>query len=109
MNTNLMTLMSKKISYLGAQSQITAENISKADIPGYTRKELKSFQDVMNHTHEKNGELQIKKSDIVQTKESVSADWESFNMTMTSMDHQAMVNMYSKYLGMFKAIFGKNA
>lgn len=109
MKTDLMTLMSKKIAYLGAQSQVTAENISKADIPGYNRKELKSFQDIMNHSHEKNRELQIKKSDVIQTKESVSADWESFDMTMTSMDHQAMVNMYSKYLGMFKAIFGKNA
>ena len=106
--TQLIDMVQKKIQWLTQQTHLKSMNIGNSQVPGAQGKELKSFGEFMKTSkNQSSSQLDISARDVKETGREISVEWESFDLTKASMDHQATLSLLKKYLGMVKNVIGK--
>lgn len=113
--TKILSLLSHKLSWLSAKTQTHTQNIAQSDLPNATRRELKDFATVLkNHTGKVRAPspihqsvLKVDAKDVTDTRGEIAKEWEVMNLTESSMEYQAGVQLMRKYLAMYKTVLGK--
>lgn len=113
--TKLLTLLVNKMAWQNALTHTHSHNIAHSETPGFKKHQLKKFNEVL-----KSNISQLKKSESfltpimtindthqIQTNEEVKRDVESMELAENTLNHQANVQLYKKYLGLMKAVIGK--
>ncbi len=114
--TKILSLLSHKLSWLSAKAQTHTQNIAQADTPNYKRDELKDFVSVLkNHAGQIRSHsathipvLRVdSKKDVTHTRDEVAKEWEVMNITESTLEYQAGIQLMRKYLAMYKTVLGK--
>lgn len=133
-NLPLMSMMAKKLSWLSNRTSLLAENISNADTPGYSARDLKqvSFQQLVERedsgqsggrlrpTVTRVGHLQSTlpprpfrfedSDDAFATKLSgndVGVEQQLLDLGETQADYQLTLNLYRKQLDLLRTAIGR--
>ncbi len=105
-NTNLLKLLTHKISYLQASAFQASRNVSQADMPEAKRREMKPFDKVIKKTG-KNIDMDLRQSDVVNTSEQINRESEVLNLQNIAMEYQSLIHIYKRYHDMIRLMIGK--
>lgn len=128
----LLTMFSKRLSWLGNRQTVLAQNIANADTPGYRAKDLKpqTFKEILGGNGSGgNGGVTLSATrpghlgtglqgraerasaqdtdEISISGNSVDLEDQTMRVTQTGMDHQLTVNIYRKHIAMIKTALGR--
>lgn len=111
--TKILSLLSHKLSWLSAKTQAHTQNIAHADTPNYRKQELKDFVSVLKNHNEKlrssvSPSLTVDSKDMTTGQGEVAKEWEVMNITESTMEYQAGIQLMKKYLAMYKTVLGKS-
>jgi len=125
----LFGMLERRMDWLGDRQRILSQNVANADTPNYTAQDLKPlrFDDAMRsagpvgveRTDPKHitghppasryGERRTKDGEAVTLSgNAVDLEGELRKVSETSMDYQAMVNLYRKHISMLRTAIGRN-
>ena len=121
-SSNLIDLLTQKMSYLNQKQSVLAENVANANTPGYKELELApfSFGDAMKQaqvtmavtnpghivpasmagTNERT--TKVKSYDTVPTGNSVNVEQQMMDVSKTSVEYQTVTSLLKKITGLFK-------
>lgn len=113
--TKLMTLLVNKMAWQNAKTEKSSHNIANAETPGYKRREIKKFSEVLktNLGKMKNDPsmvspyMEIKGNHEIRTGEEVTRDMEVMLLAENSMHYNANLQLFKKYLGLMKTVIGR--
>ncbi|MBX9977201.1 MAG: hypothetical protein K2X98_03005 [Alphaproteobacteria bacterium] len=105
-NTNLIKLLTHKMSYLQASAFETSRNVSAADIPGVRRREVKPFDKVIKKTAH-GIEIHLSQSDVTNTHEHINREGEVLNLQNIAMEYQSLIHVYRRYHEMIRLVIGR--
>jgi flagellar basal-body rod protein FlgB len=113
--TKLLTLMANKLEWHKEMTHRIGHNIANSETPGFKRVDLKSFNDILKSNaslFKKNQSsltpiMPINNRHQIQTRDEVKRDVESMIMAENSVNHQANLQLYKKYLGLMKTVVAK--
>ena len=104
--TQISDILTKKMSYLAARGHAMAENIGNVDTPGYSRKDLKPFQELLRKSSGKS-ELEISSKDFVNTHTEVNRETESMRLAEVESEFRFISSILNKYMKLVESVFGK--
>lgn len=99
-----INLIGKKLNYLAGKTNVIAQNISRAEVPGYQRMDVKPFKEVLKN--QKGKGLHLQSSDVVQTNHEVLPEYEMNKLNTVYMDHQFLINQIKTMYGMMDNVMG---
>ena len=126
----LFGMLQRRMDWLGDRQQVLSENVANADTPGYVARDVKPlrFEQAMreagpvgvertNAAHiqghppaSRHGENRTKDAAAVTLSgNAVDLESELRKVAETSMDYQAMVNIYRKHISMIRTAIGRNS
>lgn len=107
----LSLLLNHRLTWLGARSNLMAENITHADTKGATRKEMRSFGQVLKRHGAipiKNGPqvrvLRLGAADSMTTKTEISREMEMLEMSRNVLEHDAILSTVKNFHQLVKTI-----
>ncbi len=116
-NNTLSILMNQRITWLNARGNVLVNNIAHADDRAATRRELKSFKEVIAQSPKKlksagNGlsevrVLKITEDDVIKTKTEIAREIEMLEMSNNSLEHDSLINIVRNFHRMLKSVLGK--
>ncbi|MEY8879789.1 flagellar basal body protein [Donghicola sp. XS_ASV15] len=118
-NIGIFRVATDLMSHATARQSVTALNISNAETPGYTAREMRDFETsysapqplAMNSTRDDHfgSFLTATKSgfDQVDTKTPVDLEQQLLNSAQIEGDHQRALNVYRSTLGILRSSLGK--
>lgn len=104
--------MHQRLQYLNKRSQVLAENISHADIPGFLRKDLEPFKNLISKKSlnaakypitSKNLSLKIEEEDIKTQHTEVEKELEIMEMSHNGLHQQAILGMLDVMHKLYKS------
>ncbi|MDD3288096.1 MAG: flagellar basal body rod protein FlgB [Alphaproteobacteria bacterium] len=129
-DSNIISLMSDKMAYLGQRQAVLAQNIANSDTPGYKAKDLTpfTFNDAMreassgmmvtNQNHITPGEMTsgpnsgfklMKGYETMPSGNSVDLEQQAMQVSKTAIEYQAVSAVYKKMTGWFRLALGRNS
>ncbi len=107
----LSLLLNHRLTWLSARSNLMAGNIAHADIKGTTRKEMRSFHEVLkrhgaipNKTGTQVRTLRIGAKDATSTKTEISREMEMLEMSRNALEHDAILSTVKNFHQLVKTI-----
>ncbi len=117
LNNTLSILVNQRITWLNARGNVLVSNIANADNSSATRKELKSFKEVIAHSPRriKNSgygvsevrDVKITDDDVITTKSEIAREVEMLEMSNNSLEHDSLINIVRNFHKMMKSVLGK--
>jgi flagellar basal-body rod protein FlgB len=119
---DLFGLMARRLEWTGARQGILAQNIANNDTPGYAAQDIQPFADMLKGTGvvlaqtapghlaprgAVAGVIKPRPEEKAPDGNAVSMESELIKIADTGQAQQVTLNLYSKYLGMFRAALGK--
>lgn len=110
-NDKVSLILNHRLTWLGARSNLMAENIALADVKGATRKEMRPFHQVLkrhgalpkaNKTPVKL--ISVDKGDTIKTKREISREMETLEMSRTVLEHDALLSTLKNFHQLVKTI-----
>ena len=120
--TNLFELMTRRMEWAGARQGVLAQNVANADTPGYVPRDVTAFADVLNgraigmvttdpgHMLPAGGAaamLTPRPEEKAPDGNAVSLEAELVKIADTGQAQQVALNLYGRYLAMFRGAIGK--
>lgn len=102
----IVNLLGKKLSYLSAKTNVLSQNISKAEIPGYQRRDIKPFQEVLKNQRGHHGGLVFKGNDMIETNHEIIPEYEVNKMNDVYIEHQMTINHIKTMYSMMDTVMG---
>jgi len=123
MDGGILSLMPRRLAYLGQKQAVLAQNVANANTPGYKAKELASFEtfsDVMksassgmsvtNARHivppsmagANAATKPMKSYEVVMTGNTVDLEQQMMEVSKTAVEYQADTSIYQKFIGLLK-------
>ncbi len=110
-NDKISLLLNHRLTWLGARSNLMAENIALADVRGATRKEMRHFRQVLKRHGAMPSKdtppvklIKIGKGDVVKTKTEISREMETLEMSRTVLEHDAILSTVKNFHQLVKTI-----
>jgi flagellar basal-body rod protein FlgB len=124
----VMNLLTEKMSYLGQKLSVHAQNVANANTPQYKAKELKAFVPFSQALKDASTGMKVsdaqhivpasmagvnaatKKAhsfETVPSGNSVDIEQQMMQVSATTVDYQATVSIYQKFMGLMKSAIGK--
>lgn len=117
LNNTLSILMNQRITWLNARGNVLVSNIANADNKAATRKELKPFKELVDHSPRKiknSGygfsdvrDVKITDDDVVTTKTEIARETEMLEISHNSLEHDSLINIVRNFHKMMKSVLGK--
>lgn len=113
--TNVISLLANKMGWQAARTQNLNFNVANAETPGFKRRELKDFHEVLRRNASKLREttsalapiVPVESKDINRTFDEVSREDEMLTITENSTSYSANLQFFKKYLNLMKTVLGK--
>ncbi len=123
--SGILSLMSAKMSYLGQKQSVHAENVANANTPGYKAKEILPFETVLKET---SGGMRVtdpqhivpasmagvnaktkkaKSFETLPSGNSVDLEQQMMEVSKATMEYQADVSIYNKFVSLLRVAIGK--
>jgi flagellar basal body rod protein FlgB len=110
-NDKISLLLNHRMTWLGARSNLMAENIALADVKGATRREMLPFRQVLKrHNAIPSPDnapvklIKIDKNDTIGTKTEISREMETLEMSRAVLEHDAIVSTVKGFHQLIKSI-----
>lgn len=110
-NDKISLILNHRLTWLGARSNLMAENIALADVRGATRREMRSFKHVLKRhdalpgmDHSPVKLIKIDGKDTVKTKSEISREMETLEMSRTVLEHDALLSTFKNFHQLVKTI-----
>ncbi|MHA1558477.1 MAG: hypothetical protein ACTSXG_01525 [Alphaproteobacteria bacterium] len=94
-------VMNQKIKWLNLRSYILSDNVAKANIPGFSLREIKPFDDFLKSKNYSGD------SHIVKVNDEIVVDTEVLEMTQNTLEHESLLNIIHQFHRMIKTVLGK--
>lgn len=116
LNDRTWYLVHQKLDYYAKKAEVTAHNITHAELKGFKRQELEPFKEVLRKSplkKTKNGtlkdikEFKLSEKNVKQTNEEIRVEVENMNLAHGTVEHDNLVKMLKSFYGMYKAIIGR--
>lgn len=126
----LFSMLQTRMDWLGDRQRVLSENVANADTPGYGAKDLKplTFRSLLSGTApvameataqghlagrpiaSRHGEAKVRiDGEVAISENAVDLEAELRKVSETSIDYQAMVNIYRKHVDMMRTAIGRGA
>jgi flagellar basal-body rod protein FlgB len=119
--TDVFALAEKRLSWIDQRQAVLAQNIANANTPGYSARDIKPFNEVLAAQAQKAASGSSQSASAASlvplgraagersiNGNAVSLDEQLEKVAETDTAHQLTMNLYKKYLGMFKTAIGRN-
>jgi len=128
MDGGIIDVMKNKLSYLGQQQAVLAQNVANANTPGYKAKELVPFKSFADEMKSASGGMVVtdakhivpasmagvnaatkntKSFEVVPTGNSVDLEQQMMNVSKTAIEYQADTSIMHKFMSFFRLAIGK--
>jgi flagellar basal-body rod protein FlgB len=120
--TDLFQLLQRRLEWVGARQGVLAQNVANVDTPGYTPRDVTPFVDVLRgntiamvqtepgHLAPPDGGqgvVTLRPEERAPDGNAVSLETELVKIADTGQAQQLALNLYGKYLSMFRDAIGK--
>jgi flagellar basal-body rod protein FlgB len=120
--TDLFQLLQRRLEWVGARQGVLAQNVANVDTPGYTPRDVSPFVDLLHgnsiamaqtepgHLAPPDGGAGVVASrpeERAPDGNAVSLETELVKIADTGQAQQLALNLYGKYLSMFRDAIGK--
>lgn len=123
----LFSLLTQRMSWLSARQSVLAQNVANSDTPGYAARDMKpmDFGALVAQSNGQGPRLVVTNArhiyadgamggmeseraaeESTPTGNSVSLEEEMIKLSDTQVQYQAVTNLYSKAMGMFRTALG---
>lgn len=123
----VLSLLSEKMSYLGQKMSVHSQNVANANTPGYKAKELKPFTPFSETLAEASSGMMVtddkhivpasmagvnaqtkraRSFETVPSGNSVDLEQQMMEVSSTSIDYQATISIYQKFMTLLKDATG---
>jgi flagellar basal body rod protein FlgB len=110
-NDKISLILNHRLTWLGARSNLMAENIALADVKGATRREMPTFRQVLKRHGALPGAtdkpvklIKIDSKDTFKTKSEISREMETLEMSRTVLEHDALLSTLKNFHQLVKTI-----
>jgi len=110
-NDKISLILNHRLTWLGARSNLMAENIALADVKGATRREMRTFRQVLKRHGALPGAndkpvklIKIDSKDTFKTKSEISREMETLEMSRTVLEHDALLSTLKNFYQLVKTI-----
>ena len=107
----LSLLLNHRLTWLSARSNLMAQNIAHSDIKGATRKEMRSFGQILKRhgaMPTKDGPtvrtIRLGADDSINTKTEISREMEMLEMSKNVLEHDAILSTVKNFHQLVKTI-----
>jgi len=120
---DLLTLAERRLDWADRRQQVLAQNVANANTPGYEARDVKPFESLLEgsslplaatsplHLAASSNPVLAEQGEIATERSpdgnAVSLDDQLTKLADTSGMHELAVNLYTKYMSMFRLALGK--
>jgi len=102
---NILDLAERRLNWLDQRQSVLAQNIANANTPGYQARDLKPFAAVLNDALQPTADRAVEQRSP--DGNAVSIDEQAVKIADTDTSHQLALDLYKKYVGMFRLALGR--